>query len=874
MTTIEPQREADFTRQLVEAHRARKSWRERLQWIRDRLVDPAFNEGPGPLVTIAIYLRLLATGELACAEDGRHFRPSHHAEAARQIEAALDRLTTPQTAWILRRIYPYLPSWDDEFRRSEPLTRIRDIAHRNDIPADLKKEIKHRLQNKLHRCAGPEDLQTSAELLQRITAPGAPYAADFVREFQTFHAELLEFFNASAVETRLQKLARWCDADTARAIQAFLAMKGAPRSEADALSLLDRLTETRRRLAAVDCPDAPHRRSQVRLADIGLEDFAFALLSDCVNRLEADGARQNDAAPFLRPVCLALENVRLSGIEPEECAALYAEMTAWSQAFSPDDRLHLMRLLASLTRARRVAESYTDRILLWLPPRVAELGRALDIPARAITVFAEGDIRGHVVFQLSRLLDHGRAVVRRRLQLPPWEAIVPGTAEGKVVQPADLADVEQEPGPLLVLLENVDGDAEIPSGVKGIALGHPLPHLSHLGVRARQARIPFLACTEREHLKTFAHLTGKFARLSVNSGDCSLQEIASLPTKDDAAGTETTGIVVPEVVLATQATVIPLAEALPATCGSKAAGAFRLQELAEQSGGLFRTPRGLAVPFGIMEKCLADSPQRDAYHGWLDELERERGPQRDLLLQRLSDVVRNLVVPGAIQVAVKDFFAPDDRLAVRSSANGEDLEHLAGAGLYDSVLNVPPARAAAAIAQVWASLWTRRAVQSRVQAGIPNRDIHMAVLLQQMLDAELSFVMHTTNPLTGNRAEALVELAVGLGETLASSASPGTPYRLSCQRPTGNARLLACADFSFALRPGRSGDVFSIIQDRLNYAKVPLSADPAAIQALARKLAAIADFLEGRLNKPQDVEGVCIGQEIHLVQSRPQQGLP
>ncbi len=50
------------------------------------------------------------------------------------------------------------------FTRKEPLTRIRDIAHRNDIPKELKKEIKNTLQNKLHRCAGLEDLATSAAL--------------------------------------------------------------------------------------------------------------------------------------------------------------------------------------------------------------------------------------------------------------------------------------------------------------------------------------------------------------------------------------------------------------------------------------------------------------------------------------------------------------------------------------------------------------------------------------------------------------------------------------------------------------------------------------------------------------------------------------
>jgi phosphoglucan,water dikinase len=53
-----------------------------------------------------------------------------------------------------RRMHARLPSISGEFRQSVPLTRIRDIAHRNDIPQDVKQEIKHTLQNKLHRSAG------------------------------------------------------------------------------------------------------------------------------------------------------------------------------------------------------------------------------------------------------------------------------------------------------------------------------------------------------------------------------------------------------------------------------------------------------------------------------------------------------------------------------------------------------------------------------------------------------------------------------------------------------------------------------------------------------------------------------------------------
>ncbi len=56
----------------------------------------------------------------------------------------------------------------------------------------------------------------------------------------------------------------------------------------------------------------------------------------------------------------------------------------------------------------------------------------------------------------------------------------------------------------------------------------------------------------------------------------------------------------------------------------------------------------------------------------------------------------------------------------RSSANVEDLAGMSGAGLYESIPNVPvdsPEDVSAAVAAVWASLYTRRAILSRRAAG-------------------------------------------------------------------------------------------------------------------------------------------------------------
>ena len=74
------------------------------------------------------------------------------------------------TLAAIRRLHPRLPAFTAEFTQSVPLTRIRDIAHgkgdEHGKCREVRQEIKHTIQNKLHRCAGPEDLVASEKMLQ------------------------------------------------------------------------------------------------------------------------------------------------------------------------------------------------------------------------------------------------------------------------------------------------------------------------------------------------------------------------------------------------------------------------------------------------------------------------------------------------------------------------------------------------------------------------------------------------------------------------------------------------------------------------------------------------------------------------------------
>ncbi|CAI5496742.1 unnamed protein product [Closterium sp. Naga37s-1] len=274
------------------------------------------------------------TGQIACVEDGGHRRPNRHAEISRRIFRWLEKEGTRGSALtseekvVMRKIHPRLPAFSADFTASVPLTRIRDIAHRNDIPHDLKQEIKHTIQNKLHRNAGPEDLVATELLLRRVTRTPGEYSEAFVQQLKLFYAELKDFFNASSLTELLESIRPSLDDTGAAMLQNFLACKqnvDALPSSAGAsgessqgaaasgrptdvlMSALHALTGLRAVLMYSlesglrnDAPDdAIAMRQKWRLAEICLEEYFFVLLSRPLNEL-FDEERMRKAFPLPR----------------------------------------------------------------------------------------------------------------------------------------------------------------------------------------------------------------------------------------------------------------------------------------------------------------------------------------------------------------------------------------------------------------------------------------------------------------------------------------------------------------------------------------------------------------------------------------------
>ena len=133
-----------------------------------------------------------------------------------------------------------------------------------------------------------------------------------------------------------------------------------------------------------------------------------------------------------------------------------------------------------------------------------------------------------------------------------------------------------------------------------------------------------------------------------------------------------------------------------------------------------------------------------------------------------QDLPQNLFIE--INNRIKDL--PEGYYAVRSSSVAEDLPDASFAGQLDSFLNIRKEDILEKIVDCWASYWNDRAVKYRHDSSIGHLNTEnlvagIAVLVQKMVNADISGVTFTANPVNGSD-DIVIESTWGLGEAIAS----------------------------------------------------------------------------------------------------------
>ena len=231
----------------------------------------------------------------------------------------------------------------------------------------------------------------------------------------------------------------------------------------------------------------------------------------------------------------------------------------------------------------------------------------------------------------------------------------------------------------------------------------------------------------------------------------------------------------------------------------------------------------------------------------------------------VMDEAHPLDLRNEITAAISDLMAchrlPDFIAAVRSSAVDEDGATASFAGQHETYLNIVGADAIIqAVTRCWESARSERALEYRRQQGLSVERLQLAVLVQQLVPADVSAVVFSANPITGSRAEIVINASWGLGESIVG----GTV--------TPDTFIVRKSDLAITSRTIADKQHMTVsVPDGRREVDVPrfLRAQASLNDEQAIEMAQLALTLDATMSCPVDIECAYAGGELYLLQCRP-----
>ena len=236
---------------------------------------------------------------------------------------------------------------------------------------------------------------------------------------------------------------------------------------------------------------------------------------------------------------------------------------------------------------------------------------------------------------------------------------------------------------------------------------------------------------------------------------------------------------------------------------------------------------------------------------------------RELITETpLPESVREEIITAYRSVGGETDDQPSEPfVAVRSSATAEDLPDASFAGQHGTYLNVTENDLITRVKACWASLFSERAVHYRNNQGFDHDDVDIAVVVQQMVDAEKSGVLFTRHPSTGDR-QMIVEAAWGLGEAVVSGTVSPDHYVIDPETATVVESTIADKKQQMLKDPETGETAIQPVPDTDRTTRVLTDEE-------VERLVELGQRVEAHYDAPQDVEWAIVNGEAFMLQSRP-----
>ena len=236
--------------------------------------------------------------------------------------------------------------------------------------------------------------------------------------------------------------------------------------------------------------------------------------------------------------------------------------------------------------------------------------------------------------------------------------------------------------------------------------------------------------------------------------------------------------------------------------------------------------------------------------------------------ERIRDIFETCEIPKDLKEDIVKSYnklfekGKEGFVAVRSSATAEDLPDASFAGQQETYLNVHGEDDLFdKVRKCWSSLFTARAIAYREKQGFAHEDVKLAVVVQKMVNSEVSGIMFTVDPNSGVK-EIVIEAGYGLGEAIVGGEVTPDTYKVDKNTMKVKKKRISTQKWKYTKDPKDGHTV-----------KVDIPDEKQKLQKIDdRRVSEVAEIgrqIEIHYDKPMDMEWCIEDNKVYIVQARP-----
>ncbi len=285
--------------------------------------------------------------------------------------------------------------------------------------------------------------------------------------------------------------------------------------------------------------------------------------------------------------------------------------------------------------------------------------------------------------------------------------------------------------------------------------------------------------------------------------------------------------------------------------------------LGEMTQAKIPVPGGFVILAQTFDQFLAETDLNIEIESQLNKINYKNINSVEKASETIRDLIHDARIPKDLGMEIISEFKKmkSKFVAVRSSATAEDSSQASWAGELETYLNTTEKNLLGRVKNCWSSLFTPRAIFYRFEKGLRNSKVSVAVVVQKMIDSEISGISFTVHPVTKDKNQMIIEAGFGLGEAIVSGQITPDSYVID-KRNFSIMDINISSQEKMLVKKVAGGNVWKkvLLSEREN-------------QKLNTKqiieFSKICLVIEKHYKKPQDIEWAMAGGKFYITQSRP-----